>query len=368
MAEIYKRPDSKFWWARVKDSTGHVDRISTGTANKRTAQIVADRREGILCASLPPYRLEEALADAHEEQLENKRAASTLDRGRVSGAQLIQTSGGKTDLHAVVPATFASHHLKVRRSEGASDHTISKELTFLRMGLGRAKRQRKFFADPAEFNVPALRGCYTPRDRWLPIEELEALLEAERISCARYSWQVSRRDWLLGYYLTGVRHDELHRIRKEHVDLRKRVVFIDGTKTKKSKREIPIFDDLVPVLERRLDTEGPMLFAPKWQRGRMHDNLKTWCRDAGIAPCSANDFRRSYATLCAERGVDEALTIRHLGHETSAMVRKVYRQVSDRMRENAIERFGSVLQVCSETATPIAKAREYRQNRKVENG
>jgi integrase len=92
----------------------------------------------------------------------------------------------------------------------------------------------------------------------------------------------------------------------------------------------------------------------------MHYNLKVWTAAAGIAPCSANDFRRSYATLLAERGEPENLTARYLGHGSSKMVRAVYQQVTDRMRGDTIKRFGSVLNSCSESVTPIEKGWEYR--------
>ena len=367
MASLYERQDSRYWQAYIGGKREPTPFLKEGPNKretkrlKREAQKWADRREERLRVEGPPFTVAENLEGARAEQEINKRKASTIDRGRVSGAHLGRLLGFDTNLNDIAkPSVLMERYVSVRRQEGATDHTISKEVAFFLMGLRRARRNADFTGNVEAFKVPALAGCYKPRSRWLPPHELVALLEAEQKSSERYSWCKSRRDWLLGYYFTGCRQNELHRIRKEHVDLVGRELFIDGTKTEKAQRTIPILDDLVEVIERRLDTSGPMLFAPEWQRGRMHANLKTWCAAAGIAPCSSNDFRRSYCTLLAERGVPEALAIDFLGHSSSRMVRTVYAQTTSRMRADTIRRFGSVLNSCGDEVTPIEKAHEYR--------
>jgi integrase len=88
---------------------------------------------------------------------------------------------------------------------------------------------------------------------------------------------------------------------------------------------------------------GPMLFGAPWHRARMHQNLRRWCAVAEIEPVTANDLRRTYATWMAEAGVPESLLLKYMGHTTSAMLRRVYSQTTDRMHADAISKFGSVL-------------------------
>ena len=173
--------------------------------------------------------------------------------------------------------------------------------------------------------------------------EFVALLEAERIASGRYSWAIPRGDDLLGYAFTGARQAELFTIAKNGVSLSRRVLTIYGTKTEGAEREVPIPDELMPVVERRMQTPGPMLFERVWQRQVMHRNLRQWCQMAGIAPLTANDLRRTYATWMAERGIPESLLLKFMGHASSTMLRKVYSQTTDRMHADAIARFGSVL-------------------------
>ena len=99
----------------------------------------------------------------------------------------------------------------------------------------------------------------------------------------------------------------------------------------------------MPVIERRMKTPGPMLFGPVWPRQVMHRNLRRWCELAEIEPLTANDLRRGYATWMAERGVPESLLLKYMGHSSSAMLRKVYSQTTDRMHADAIAAFGRVL-------------------------
>jgi integrase len=358
----FKRTESPYWQGWVQTATGQKVARSSGTTNARAADLELDRLENDLCSENPPWKLGEALEESRKQQELERRKPSTIDRGRISGAHLVNVLGGDLDLNNCNPGDIVEHYLKARRDMGVTDHTIAKEFAFLRIGLRRGKRPGgKFTGDPKSFWPSALKESeyYRPRKRVLTPEDFAVLLDTEKLACERYSYQVPRADWLIAYVLTGCRHEELHRVQKTDVDLGRRVLFIDGTKTKDSRREVPILDDLVPVLERRMLTDGPMLFAPRWQRGRMHRNLKVWCAAAGLEPLSCNDLRRTFATWMSERDVPESLLLRFMGHKSSRMLRAVYAQGTDRMREATIEKFGA-LYVRGASVIPIEKARELR--------
>jgi integrase len=290
------------------------------------------------------WTLADALNEANEAQVLANRAASTIERGHTSAAHLRRTLGGGLDVNRASLVRAGEHHLKTRRSEAACDGTISKEIGYGVMGLGRGRELGLFGGEPRSFDPAALRSySYEPRTRAATPEGFAALLEAERIASRRHSWAIPRADELCGYAFTGARQAELFAIPKNGVDLSRRVLTIHGTKTKGAVREVPILDELMPVVERRLQTKGPMLFAPVWQRQVMHRNLRSWCADAGIEPLTANDLRRTYATWMAERGVPESLLLKYMGHTSSAMLRRVYSQTTDRMHAGAIAAFGSVL-------------------------
>lgn len=286
----------------------------------------------------------EMVNQSREAQVLAGRARSTIERGDVCAAHLTRTLGGDLDVNRANLVLAGEHHLKERRKEDTGDGTICKEIGYGVMGLWRGKELGLFGGEPRSFFPTALHGySYQPRKRAATPEGFAALLEAERIASGRYSWAIPRADELCGYAFTGARQAELFAIPKDGVDLSRRVLTICGTKTKSAVREVPILDELMPVVERRLQTPGPMLFERVWHRQVMHRNLRSWCADAGIEPLTANDLRRTYATWMAEHGVPESLLLRYMGHASSRMLRAVYTQTTDRMHADAISKFGSVL-------------------------
>ena len=289
------------------------------------------------------YLLGHALDHAAECQELANRAASTRERGKISARHLERHLGSDLDVNRASLVLAGEHHMMERRKEGTGDGTIAKEIGYGVMGLDRGRDLGLFGGEPRSFYPAALRSySYEPRTRAATPEGFAALLEAERIASGRHSWAIPRADELLGYAFTGARQAELYTIPKDGVDLSRRVLTIRGTKTKGAVREVPILDELLPVVKRRMDTPGPMLFSPVWKRQVMHRNLRSWCADAGIEPLTANDLRRTYATWMAERGIPESLLLKYMGHTSSRMLRAVYSQTTDRMHADAIERFGSV--------------------------
>jgi integrase len=290
------------------------------------------------------YLLGHALDHAAECQELANRAQSTRARGQISARHLERHLGLDLDMNAANLATKGEYFMKVRQSEGATAHTVSKEVGFGCMGLRRGRRLGVFLGDPASFVPEALHDVYQPRTRALTREEFAALLEAERKASGRYSWAIPRGDELLAYVLTGARQSELFAIDKAaDVDLPRRVLRIRGTKTAGAVREVPILDPLMPTIERRMKAPGPMLFGAPWHRARMHQNLRRWCAVAKIEPVTANDLRRTFATWMAEVGLAESLLAKFMGHSSSAMLRRVYSQTTDRMHADAIQAFGSAL-------------------------
>ncbi len=73
-----------------------------------------------------------------------------------------------------------AHHvdafISLRRREGVSEHTISKELVTLRKALKLAKRRGRFRGDLAELLPSGFAPAYKPRTRTLSMPELERLL------------------------------------------------------------------------------------------------------------------------------------------------------------------------------------------------
>jgi len=353
MARLFKR--GEVWWAVGHDSEGRRWRRSTRQTSKRAAERVARalELENAVPPQVRPLPLGEALDLAWGEMTLRGNAASTMEVARTRGAHLVRILGGETDVHEL-GAQDVNLYLRTRRSECVrfggkriSDHTIAKELGLLGLGLRTARRHGLFHGEPKAVWPDALRQVYTPRDRWLTVDEYAAVLEQAT---------PHRRDWITAYVFTGARHMELHGVRKDrHVDLEGRRIFVPGTKTRAAARWVPLSVDALEVVTKRMRSPGPMLFEPVWRRGRMHADLKRWCSRAGVEPVSANDLRRTFASWMAGAGVSDLITARLMGHTSSTMVRRVYAQLSESSLRGAVDALPTVANTCQDSAARVRK-------------
>lgn len=100
-------------------------------------------------------------------------------------------------------------------------------------------------------------------------------------------------------------------------------VFMRGTKSKKARGWIPIHSEFHRYLEFALagrPKTGP-IFA-KWQNADRA--LYAACRRAGIKEMSANDLRRTHASLLSQAGMNNSMLKEITRHETTRMLDEVY--------------------------------------------
>lgn len=338
MAKLYKRPRSRYWWARGRRVDGEEWFASTKQVDRRAAAKVARALE--LANALPPdpatarLPLGEALVALKQHKDRMERADATMEKLRHKGGQLIRHFGGEYDLQRLTLADTEAY-LDRRRGEGAQLHTIAMELGTLQQALNVACRHGRYGRKPKHLMPQALEGAYVPRDRWLPVSEYRALLAA---------LTPHRREYVVAYVSLGIRFSELYKIEARDLDHEARRVHVRGTKTKFSDRWVPCSDDVWTVLSRRAEEHpsGP-LFPRVWQKGRLNSDVKRACERAGIDRCSTNDFRRTFASWLCSRGVPELTVARLLGQNSSAMLRRVYAQLAPDTLRAAIDVLPSVL-------------------------
>jgi integrase len=124
---------------------------------------------------------------------------------------------------------------------------------------------------------------------------------------------------------TGMRPEEVSRIRGENVHLEQGYLFNPYGKTKAAKRKIPLSDKAAQVLEKRLEkAKGVYLFrgrgvgdAPVIHVNRAHTSA---VKRSGVRPFRLYDLRHTWATRAAMAGVDLVTLAAMLGHSKLAMV------------------------------------------------
>lgn len=308
---FYKRDGSPYWWCRDP-----VDgqRRSTGFKDLAAAKLWRAARERM--AADPAHAASEAatLGEWCGRFVAWKAKTSSVSTVAVARQKLghwVRVFGATSSLSVFSePSTF-DHYVTTRRSEGPTDHTISKEVAHMLAVLKLAKRAKCFTGDLSTLRPPDLHAGYKPRKRSLNRQELARLL----------SQLEPRRGALVAVCVAlGCRLSEAFRLLP--TDFGETEVFIGGTKTEESRRTIPILSLYRPLL----DAARPFLPLEPW--GKAHRDLKAACKRAGIEACGPNDFRRTHATLLSEAGVDADVTRRLLGHTTRNLVDRVYGQPS----------------------------------------
>ena len=202
-----------------------------------------------------------------------------------------------------------------RRTEGAHPTTIYKEICTLRKSLK--------LADVPYDCIPTIKARYVPRTRYLTLDELRALIA---------QLPEKRQLWVLLAVFTGARSSEVEAICWQHIDWQQRTVFLQGTKTAKSRRLVPLHKVLEDALWPIRQDAGPVVEA--W--GHHRKQLPEACKRAGIARVSPNDLRRTLASWLKQAGVDSFAVAQILGHSTSRMVELVYGRIDQKTLTKAM--------------------------------
>ncbi|MGL4243221.1 MAG: tyrosine-type recombinase/integrase [Beijerinckiaceae bacterium] len=228
-------------------------------------------------------------------------------------------------------------------------HTVAKEMIALRRLLLVAHEERPLAVHPRDV-VPSAPTRYRPRERHLSAADFGRLLEAA---------PEHRRLWLLVAAYTGACLGELERLEWQHVDLRRGVVTIPGTKRETRYRTIPLSAELAPWLSGAPGRRG--LILGRW--GNVRRDLALYCERARIAVVTPNDLRRTYASWLVDAGVPTHTVATLLGHSSSRMVERVYGRPGIDHLAAAVARLPrcdagvtSSVPVVSRSARPVAAA------------
>lgn len=348
---VYLR--GRIYWCWYYDAQGALVRESTLCRDKKAA--VAYQRERERSARDPGYAatraatLEDALKLLIADRLSRAQATppkgslATVEFYRVKAGHLARLLQGSLQL-ITLSATDVDGYIANRRSEGAHEGTIAKELVTLRASLKLAKRAGKWRGDPGAVLPVGFAPEYEPRQRWLTREEAWGLLrELGDDRAARVAFVLA----------TSAERGATDRAERRDVDPEGPTrVFLRGTKRATRKRVVPLVTEeqraLVEFALQHGRGEGGLLFAP-WacperdlaaacrrlgcrRRGcnghaegnRRVSCTRPECAEAAPARCTLNDLRRTFAHWMRQGGLSLELLAPMMGHSTTVMVQRVY--------------------------------------------
>lgn len=125
---------------------------------------------------------------------------------------------------------------------------------------------------------------------------------------------------------TGLRRGELFNLKREHIDLERRIMTVagntDGNKTIKA-RHIPLNQEALAVLSVWIQHHQPTAWIFPGQKGRRLDNISSsWerlRRDAALVDFRWHDLRHTFASKMVMAGVDLNTVRELLGHTDLTM-------------------------------------------------
>lgn len=333
MGKLYKRGET--YYADYYDRSGKRQQRSTRTSDIQVAR--ARLRELELATTDRAAHATEAVSDALAYFLDVSCASKprpTVEcyqqKARHVNRLIGETPTGRLDSEAI------ERYIAARLDEGASRHSVHKEMVVLRSALERS-RQRERGGRPDQ--VPKFRSGYVPRTSYLTPEQFMALSEclvrplgARGDAEAHARRKVRRTLYCLLITLASPRSGEIEALRWEHVDLARGVIRVPKGKT--IARSVAIHPVLRPWLERYHEGTGPIV--ERW--GNVRRDLPAACLRAGVPRCTPNDLRRTFASWLVQAGETLYVVSRLLGHKSTRMVEMVYGQLDDATLASAIQR------------------------------
>jgi len=281
-----------------------------------------------------PSRLQDALEDFINDRKRNGRAAATIEMYRNKKKALCRILGAGTDLNDL-RLQDTERYIDTRQSEGASNHTIHKELVMFYATIRLARRKGHFKGAVDDMKVEGFSARYVPRKRHLSREEVQKLMSA---------LPPNRSLTLLFFVFTGASLGEARRCTRGDVDFENKVLTLPGTKREARNRRIPfgLFSELEDLLHQLEDqmSPGQTALLPKWSNIRR--DLAMACEKTGIERVSPNDLRRTFGSWLKNLGLDSALVARLMGHTSVRMVDRVYGHLDDHTLAQGLGRLGEL--------------------------
>ncbi len=164
-------------------------------------------------------------------------------------------------------------------------------------------------------------------------------------------------------YETGLRPGEAYRLHKSGFDSERKIIHVPGTKTPKSKRDVPLMGQSLDIVLRRAgETPTGYLFWSGHQRGKHaakfgHVTTYRKAHDRIVKKHFAGrefvlyDFRHTYATRMVQSGCDLYMLKSLLGHASLEMTTR-YVHPAHKERKHAVKTFQAYLDELKKRGEP----------------
>jgi integrase len=335
---LFKKPNSRYWYADFVDAGGQRVKRSTRTVDRKDAQALLakwklEAHRQFMWNEEPPRSYDDLMLRYLQGPSKDKRAH---DRDLYAAKRLTPFFQGRA-LNALGPAEIQAY-IDQRRATGVGPGTVNKELNLLSSALNYARRRLQWdVPNPVEgMRLRPPEG----RIRWID------RATAVRLIAAAEKVRGYLPDFIqLGLY-TGMRKGEILGLTWDRVDLDRRMVYLTDQDQKNGKHgSVPLNAEAVAAFERRKAHReqycplSPWVFATR-QGDRIADIKKGFqsaCERAGIEDFHPHDLRHTCAAWLVQDGVDIRVVCELLRH-SSIQVTMRYAHLSSKNVRDAVER------------------------------
>lgn len=337
MAKIYKRGET--WWARVsyrgKEYRRSLDTKAKGVAGERLLTFIGDVKAG-KWGDKPRRKFDEAVNKFIDEHFPRIKPASRK-RYRVSLMNLASHMVGMY-LDEIGSAVLSDFEV-ARRASGVTDSTIRRDLVCLGVVFSCAEDWEWSDHNPVKpyLKKARQRGLVegNPKDRFLSNAEERDLFThvrnlIDKATHLRDAHGYRMQEAAFAFAIdTGLREEEMFTLVWSQIDMGKRQVRVLSTQAKnKRMREVPLLPrtlNLLSTLPRSKHSELVFWHADGRRYSQMYHPLRRRCAEAGIAPCSFHDLRRTCGIrLLRDHHLSMDRVSSWLGHSGIKVTEKVY--------------------------------------------
>jgi integrase len=321
---IYKRGDV-YWFEFIFE--GRRIRRSTKQSNRRVAREIESayrtklaKREVGIEDPKPIPTFSQAMKDFLTWSEQEHSAHPNTHVRYVTSSKVLKRYFRDTPLDRINPEDVEKYKLQRARQKSLRTKrllrpaTINRELACLKILFNRAIKDDLIVKNP----VSRVKFLAENNDqiRVLTLDEQRLYL----LAASQPLQDIARL-----ILETGMRPEEVYRIKRENVYIERGYLFNPHGKTKAAKRKIPLTAAATDVLSKRLhQAKGDYLFPgrgtgdhPILKVNAAHTATVARC---GVAPFRIYDLRHTWATRAAMAGVDLVTLAAMLGHSRIQMV------------------------------------------------
>ena len=320
-------------WFKTAFYEGTGERVHTGvyTVAKAVDAYIENRKlEGIATAD----RLRQDF-DAHVIPTLGKDDVEYLTKKRIEAWLRVVAESGVRRRGKEGKAPVTKEEIRSRKS------TANRMWTNLRAALNLALEEKHVQTDQGWRDVKQFKGTTVGRIHFLSLDEQVRFVNA----CPTEDF----RRLVQGGLFTGARESELIRLVREDFDPDKGSIFLEFTKSGKSRHVTlteegeAFFEELVAGM-----APGTQLFprtsydrkdrrnVGQWTRAEMTRTMRVLCAAASVPEMTFHELRHTYASTLINAGVPLVFVAQQLGHANTRQVEKHYGHLCETAKVAAV--------------------------------